>query len=173
MPKQIYDVIVIGTGAGGGMAIHTLCKAGAKVCALNGSRRLNPSKVFATTGCPTICHFAGSATPRSAASGSGTWITSTRKASGNTTLCSRQHPAPNGHGGAASRWAGRLISGAGLLRASPISTSGRLAVTGTTLTGLLLIKSLHLTTAAWNARSESRAQCRIVRAIRMATICRR
>ncbi len=46
MPKQIYDVIVIGTGAGGGMAIHTLCKAGAKVCALNGSRRLTPSKDF-------------------------------------------------------------------------------------------------------------------------------
>ena len=28
MPKQIYDVIVIGTGAGGGMAIKTLCEAG-------------------------------------------------------------------------------------------------------------------------------------------------
>ena len=26
MPKQIYDVIVIGTGAGGGMAIHTLAR---------------------------------------------------------------------------------------------------------------------------------------------------
>lgn len=46
MPKQIYDVIVIGTGAGGGMAIHALCKAGAKVCALNGSRRLDPAKDF-------------------------------------------------------------------------------------------------------------------------------
>ena len=46
MPNQIYDVIVIGTGAGGGMAIHTLCLAGAKVCALNASRRLNPGKDF-------------------------------------------------------------------------------------------------------------------------------
>ena len=35
MPKQTYDVIVIGTGAGGGMAIKTLCEAGLKVCALN------------------------------------------------------------------------------------------------------------------------------------------
>ncbi len=36
MSQTIYDVIVIGTGAGGGMAIKTLCDAGAKVCALNG-----------------------------------------------------------------------------------------------------------------------------------------
>ena len=40
MAKQIYDVIVIGTGAGGGMAIKTLCEAGLKVCALNAGRRL-------------------------------------------------------------------------------------------------------------------------------------
>jgi choline dehydrogenase-like flavoprotein len=46
MAKQIYDVIVIGTGAGGGMAIRTLCEAGAKVCALNASRRLDPRKDF-------------------------------------------------------------------------------------------------------------------------------
>lgn len=41
-----YDVIVIGTGAGGGMAIKTLCEAGLKVCALNAGRRLDPSKDF-------------------------------------------------------------------------------------------------------------------------------
>lgn len=46
MPKTIYDVIVIGTGAGGGMAIHTLCDAGLKVCAINAGRRLTPSKDF-------------------------------------------------------------------------------------------------------------------------------
>jgi choline dehydrogenase-like flavoprotein len=46
MPKQIYDVIVIGTGAGGGMAIKTLCEAGLKVCALNSGRRLDPGKDF-------------------------------------------------------------------------------------------------------------------------------
>ena len=33
MPQPLYDVIVIGTGAGGGMAIKTLCDAGLKVCA--------------------------------------------------------------------------------------------------------------------------------------------
>jgi choline dehydrogenase-like flavoprotein len=43
---NIYDVIVIGTGAGGGMAIHTLTQAGLKVCALNAGRELNPMKDF-------------------------------------------------------------------------------------------------------------------------------
>src|SRR5258708_34204443 len=46
MPKQTYDAIVIGTGAGGGMAIKTLCEAGLKVCALNSGRRLDPDKDF-------------------------------------------------------------------------------------------------------------------------------
>jgi choline dehydrogenase-like flavoprotein len=46
MPKQTYDVIVVGTGAGGGMAIKTLCEAGLKVCALNSGRRLDPEKDF-------------------------------------------------------------------------------------------------------------------------------
>ncbi len=46
MPQQIYDVVVIGTGAGGGMAIKTLCEAGLKVCALNAGRRLDPAKDF-------------------------------------------------------------------------------------------------------------------------------
>ena len=52
MPKQMYDVIVIGTGAGGGMAIKTLCEAGLKVCALNAGRRLDPEKDFRFTACP-------------------------------------------------------------------------------------------------------------------------
>jgi len=43
---KIYDAVVIGTGAGGGMAIKTLCEAGLKVCALNAGRRLDPSKDF-------------------------------------------------------------------------------------------------------------------------------
>ena len=46
MAKNIYDVIVIGTGAGGGMAITTLCEAGLKVCALNSGRRLDPQRDF-------------------------------------------------------------------------------------------------------------------------------
>lgn len=45
MPES-YDVIVIGTGAGGGMAVKALCEAGLKVCALSASRWLNPQKDF-------------------------------------------------------------------------------------------------------------------------------
>lgn len=64
MPKQIYDVIVIGTGAGGGMAIHTLCAAGAKVCALNGSRRLDPHKDFRNHRQPYDMKFRGFGSPQ-------------------------------------------------------------------------------------------------------------
>ena len=46
MAETVYDVIVVGTGAGGGMAIKTLCQAGLKVCALNSGRRLDPAKDF-------------------------------------------------------------------------------------------------------------------------------
>ncbi len=45
-PGEVYDVIVIGTGAGGGMVISTLCEAGLRVCALNASRELDPTKDF-------------------------------------------------------------------------------------------------------------------------------
>jgi choline dehydrogenase-like flavoprotein len=48
-----YDVIVIGTGAGGGMAIKTLCEAGLKVCALNAGRQADPAKIFACIACRT------------------------------------------------------------------------------------------------------------------------
>lgn len=46
MAEQTYDVIVIGTGAGGGMALKTLAEAGLKVCALSAGRRLDPAKDF-------------------------------------------------------------------------------------------------------------------------------
>ncbi len=52
MPKQIYDVIVIGSGAGGGMAIKTLCEAGLKVCCINAGRRLDPPRIFAAIANP-------------------------------------------------------------------------------------------------------------------------
>src|SRR5438093_1199752 len=46
MLKKTYDSIVVGTGAGGGMAIKTLCEAGLKVVALNAGRRVDPAKDF-------------------------------------------------------------------------------------------------------------------------------
>ena len=63
MSKETYDVIVIGTGAGGGMAIHALCQAGAKVLALNGSRRLIPSKDFRNHRQPFDMEFRGFGDP--------------------------------------------------------------------------------------------------------------
>jgi choline dehydrogenase-like flavoprotein len=40
------DVIVVGTGAGGGMAAKTLCEAGLRVLALNPGRRLEPARDY-------------------------------------------------------------------------------------------------------------------------------
>ena len=64
MPKKIYDVIVVGTGAGGGMAIKTLTEAGLKVCALNAGRRLNPQKDFRYHRMPWEMKFRGLDDPR-------------------------------------------------------------------------------------------------------------
>ena len=64
MAKQIYDVIVIGTGAGGGMAIKTLCEAGLKVCAVNAGRRLDPEKDFRYHRMPWDMKFRGLDDPK-------------------------------------------------------------------------------------------------------------
>ena len=64
MAKPIYDVIVIGTGAGGGMAIHRLCAAGLKVCALNSGRRLDPQKDFRNHRMPWEMKYRGFGDPR-------------------------------------------------------------------------------------------------------------
>lgn len=60
---KTYDVVVIGTGAGGGMAIKTLCEAGLKVCALNAGRRLDPSKDFRNHRMPWDMKFRGFGDP--------------------------------------------------------------------------------------------------------------
>src|SRR3954447_6675186 len=63
MATETYDVIVIGTGAGGGTAIATLCQAGASVCALNAGRRLNPSRDFRNHRQPYDMPFRGFGDP--------------------------------------------------------------------------------------------------------------
>ena len=60
----IYDVIVIGTGAGGGMAIKSLCDAGLQVCALNAGRRLDPSKDFRNHRMPWDMKYRGFGDPK-------------------------------------------------------------------------------------------------------------
>jgi choline dehydrogenase-like flavoprotein len=59
-----YDVIVIGTGAGGGIAIKTLCDAGLKVCALNAGRRLDPAKDFRNHRKPWDMKYRGFGDPK-------------------------------------------------------------------------------------------------------------
>src|SRR6201994_5200202 len=71
MAKQIYDVIVIGTGAGGGMAIKTLCEAGLKVCALNAGRKLDPAKDFKNHRMPYDMKFRGYNDPKKRANSYG------------------------------------------------------------------------------------------------------
>lgn len=46
MVKKVYDAIVVGTGAGGGIAVKALCEAGLNVLALNAGRLLNPAEDF-------------------------------------------------------------------------------------------------------------------------------
>lgn len=62
-PGNTYDVIVIGTGAGGGMALRTLCAAGLKVCALNAGRELDPAKDFRQHKMPYDMRFRGFNSP--------------------------------------------------------------------------------------------------------------
>ena len=46
MTAKVFDVIVVGTGAGGGTAMKLLCEAGLTVCALNSGPRTDPSKDY-------------------------------------------------------------------------------------------------------------------------------
>jgi choline dehydrogenase-like flavoprotein len=62
--QTVYDVIVIGTGAGGGMAIKILCDLGLKVCALNAGRRLNPAKDFRNHRMPWEMKYRGFGDPK-------------------------------------------------------------------------------------------------------------
>ncbi len=43
---EVYDAIVVGTGAGGGTAMKVLCEAGLKVVALNSGPRTIPAKDY-------------------------------------------------------------------------------------------------------------------------------
>jgi len=46
MIHKIYDVVVVGTGAGGGTAIKLLCEAGLNVLALNSGPRIQPANDY-------------------------------------------------------------------------------------------------------------------------------
>jgi choline dehydrogenase-like flavoprotein len=63
MADKVYDVIVVGTGAGG-MAAKTLCEARATVLALNPGRRVEPAKDFQNHRQPYNMKFRGFGDPR-------------------------------------------------------------------------------------------------------------
>src|ERR1035437_8202044 len=129
MAKQIYDVIVIGTGAGGGMAIKTLCEAGLKVCAINAGRRLDPEKDFRYHRMPWDMKFRGLDDPRRRRNHSAIWTMSTRKRPGTTKFRSRSRLGRNGCGRAPTQSGARRTSGDAVRRASAPSICALRCVT--------------------------------------------
>ena len=125
MARQIYDVIVIGTGSWRRHGYTTAMPAGANVCALNAGRRLNPRKDFRNHKQPYDMPFRGFNDPKKRKSPSATWTTSIRMAFGNMTSLYTPPLERSGRGGAASPLAERRISGDVPPRASAKSISGR------------------------------------------------
>src|ERR1700753_1384404 len=60
---QTYDVIVVGSGAGGGMSAHVLTQAGLKVLMLEAGRDYDPVSESAMFGLPKNAPLRGSPTP--------------------------------------------------------------------------------------------------------------
>jgi choline dehydrogenase-like flavoprotein len=63
VPQAPYDVIVVGTGAGGATAAYVLTLAGARVLHLEAGRMLNPARDFLTHAWPWELKFRGSGPP--------------------------------------------------------------------------------------------------------------
>jgi choline dehydrogenase-like flavoprotein len=61
--EKMFDVIVVGTGAGGGTAMKLLCEAGLKVCALNSGPKTDPSKDYRLHRQPYDLKFRGLGDP--------------------------------------------------------------------------------------------------------------
>jgi choline dehydrogenase-like flavoprotein len=61
--KHSYDVIVVGSGAGGGQSAYTLCMDGAKVLMLEAGRRYNPAVETPMFQTPDQAPLGGASTP--------------------------------------------------------------------------------------------------------------
>src|SRR5258708_2220638 len=67
VPAKIFDAIVVGTGAGGGMAMKLLCEAGLSVLALNSGPRTDPAKHYRMHRQPFDLKYRGLGNPLSLA----------------------------------------------------------------------------------------------------------
>jgi choline dehydrogenase-like flavoprotein len=62
--RSAYDVIVVGSGAGGGQSAYALCMEGAKVLMLEAGRRYTPQTETPMFQTPDLAPLAGSGTPQ-------------------------------------------------------------------------------------------------------------
>lgn len=106
-----YDVVIVGSGAGGGMAAYTLAKAGFKICIIEAGYMYDPQKNITQLKHPGILHAAAQVLPCALlvilmpAMVAGAW---------------RVNPipkkkVPTGYGGGPGCWAEEPITGAGFL----------------------------------------------------------
>lgn len=63
MAQEMYDVIVVGSGAGGGTAAYVLVNRGLKVLMLEAGRMLTPARDFTTHAMPWDVQFRGAGKP--------------------------------------------------------------------------------------------------------------
>src|SRR5437899_12285732 len=63
MAKEKYDVVVVGSGAGGATAAYVLANKGLNVILLEAGRMLNPAKDFMTHTWPWDLDFRGQGKP--------------------------------------------------------------------------------------------------------------
>ncbi|MGH9845092.1 MAG: FAD-dependent oxidoreductase [Blastocatellia bacterium] len=63
MPKTKYDVVVVGSGAGGATAAYVLVNRGLNVLLLEAGRMLDPAKDFNTHAWPYDLKFRGRGKP--------------------------------------------------------------------------------------------------------------
>src|SRR5437667_9433068 len=104
MAAKVFDVIVVGTGAGGGMAVKTLCEAGLKVCALSAGRRLDPAKDFRNHRQPFDMKYRGFGDPKTRAQSYGYMDNEYTAGIWEHEITYTTAPGPNGCGRAAGRW---------------------------------------------------------------------
>ena len=185
---RVYDAIVIGSGAAGGMAAHVLTSQGMKVLLLEAGKQARhrqgaqvdgvavrapaPRRHAARASCADAQRIQRSAQPPYAAGLKHSTVYSYVQGwsgpdySKNIVVNEKEHPV-HGHattpGCAPAAWAGRPTSGDAWRCASPTSTSRRRATTATARTGRSRTRTSRPTTTASISTSGSPASRRTCR----------